>query len=157
MSRKTAKYLLTGVRRAELARLPRDYQVSRAATELCCAIFALVGTLELCMDREEHDACLETARVFAFGYRSDRGTFSLTERQRRAIFAWSHRVTAADPNFVDNVLAPFRPTDVTETRLSIAHAILARGDTHRCDIATRIRNSLTKSHVCLLRLSLIHI
>ena len=148
----SAEELLAGVRRAELARLPRDYQLSRAATELCCVLFALVGALELCMDRAEHDACLETARVFAFGYRSDRGTYSLTEQQRGAMFAWSHRVTASDPNFVDNVLAPFRAaTDVTETRLAIAKAIVARGDTHRSDFATRIRSSLTKSHVYLLR------
>ena len=148
--RLSAEALLGGVRKRELARLPAMYEVSRAATELCCLLFALVGVLELCVDREEHDACLETARVFAYGYRSDRGTYSLSELHRRAMLAWSHRVTA-DPNFVDNVLAPYRPSNTTKIRVDIARAILERGNTNRCDFATRIRNSLTKSHVCLLR------
>ena len=63
---------------------------------------------------------------------------------------WSHRVTT-DPNFLDSILASFHPNDVTQKRLEIAKAILERGSTHRCDFETRIRSSLTKSHVCILR------
>lgn len=149
-TRRLARDILSDVKLTELARLSKSYQISRAATELCCVLFALIGNLEMCLGRDEHDLCLAHARVFAFGYRSDRGTYSISKAQRQAILMWSHRITT-DPNFVDVILANFHPNDVTKKRLEIAKAILERGSTHRCDFETRIRSSLTKSHVRILR------
>jgi len=107
-------------------------------------------------DTIQHHAILKCVENAAFQYRSSYGTYNISLIEKAALCQWAHRIST-DPNLTTHLLIQRDPRTIPKESLKMAKAILNRGHlknnntTKRsCDFPTRVRNTLTTSHVHLL-------
>ena len=157
-----ASNVLHKIKRSHLATITQVRHLNRAATELFCVLYVLLvqyptSVQEMdAFDTVQHNAILKCVENAAFQYRSSYGTYNISLEERAALCQWAHRIST-EPNLTTQLLVQIDPRSIPKKSLKMAKAILNRGHlknnntTKRsCDFPTRVRNTLTTSHVHLL-------
>ena len=157
-----ASKVLHKIKLSHLATITQVRHLNRAATELFCLLYVLLvqcptSVQEMdAFDTIQHHAILKCVENAAFQYRSSYGTYNISLIEKAALCQWAHRIST-DPNLTTHLLIQRDPRTIPKESLKMAKAILNRGHlknnntTKRsCDFPTRVRNTLTTSHVHLL-------
>jgi hypothetical protein len=123
--------------------------LNRAAHELYCLLHCLIIESE-CINSLEYEALCICVNNAANGYCTSSGTYSLTQQHRNMLRDWAYRTST---NNIQNTLLSINPSLISKEKINVAISIINRGNINskyrKYSFITRIKNSLTPSHVHL--------